>query len=306
MTTPDDPEVQRATDGERPATSWDRGDLPADPFANDAEAADQERELRSMAYARTAAQRIESATRRDGAARMRDLTADVRDQISAARDAAATARDRDDEAHERQVAASTTLDEALLSLRHLRNAAATARRDAADEREAAVADRRAAAADRANAASDRRFGGLDELTGVFRRGAGQLALIHEIDRARRLGRRFAFTVLDVDELKAVNDRDGHAAGDALLHDVAETIVATLRSYDVTVRWGGDEFVCAMSDVSVEVAIERTAEIQHRLGERVPVASVSAGHAELLPTDTLDSVVARADAELYRAKRRRGS
>jgi len=101
-------------------------------------------------------------------------------------------------------------------------------------------------------------------------------------------------------------RASEAAGDALLYDVATAIVQTLRSYDVTVRWGGDEFVCALSDVSLDIAIERTGEIQRLLGERTPVASISAGHAELLPTDTLDSVIARADAKLYLAKRRRRS
>ncbi|HEV7773680.1 MAG TPA: GGDEF domain-containing protein [Conexibacter sp.] len=311
MTTPDEAGTRRATNGDGP---WDQPDAPADPFADDpreappraSEAAGDERMLTTLAHARTAAQRIETATRRDGAARMRDLTADVRDQIAAARDDAATARDKEDQAHELLLAASATLDEALLSLRHLRNAAAIARRQAAEARAAAAADRRAAAADRANAQSDRRFGGLDELTGVFRRGAGQLALMHEIDRARRLRRRFAFAVLDVDDLKLVNDHDGHAAGDALLFDVATAIVQTLRSYDVTVRWGGDEFVCAMSDVSLDIAIERTGEIQRLLGERVPAASISAGHAELLPTDTLDSVIAWADAKLYLAKRRRRS
>jgi diguanylate cyclase (GGDEF)-like protein len=313
MTTPDEPAGQPAVNGDQ-AAGWDRLDAPADPFANAVheaplgarEATGDQRMLTTLAHARTAAQHIETATRRDDAARLRDLTADVRDQIAAARDDAATAHDRDDAAHEQLLAASTTLDEVLLSLRHLRSAAATARRQAAQERAAAAADRRAAAADRANAESDRCFGGLDELTGVFRRGAGQLALMHEIDRARRTGRRFAFAVLDVDDLKLVNDRDGHAAGDALLYDVATAIVQTLRSYDVTVRWGGDEFVCGMSDVSLDVAIERTTAIQRLLGERIPAASVSAGHAELLPDDTLDSVIVRADKDLYLAKGRRRS
>jgi hypothetical protein len=52
-------------------------------------------------------------------------------------------------------------------------------------------------------------------------------------------------------------------------------------------------------VSLDVAIERTTEVQRLLGERVPAASIGAGHAELRPTDTLDSVIARADAELPR-------
>jgi len=52
---------------------------------------------------------------------------------------------------------------------------------------------------------------------------------------------------------SINDNQGHAAGDALLRDVPTAITSTLRSYDVTVRWGGDEFVCALSDVTLEPA-----------------------------------------------------
>ena len=144
------------------------------------------------------------------------------------------------------------MNDATLALQRVRRAAADARQRAADERAAATADRRAAADDREHAASDRRLGGLDQLTGVFRRGMGELAPTHEIDRARRLGRRFVLAVLDVDELKEVNDRAGHAAGDALLRDVGSRSVdaALLRHHRPL---GGDEFVCAMSDVNPELA-----------------------------------------------------
>ncbi len=57
--------------------------------------------------------------------------------------------------------------------------------------------------------------------------------------------------VDVDGLKEVNDRDGHAEGDALLIDVAATIRSKLRSYDPLVRFGGDEFVCAFSDFDLD-------------------------------------------------------
>ena len=60
-------------------------------------------------------------------------------------------------------------------------------------------------------------------------------------------------MIDVDALKDVNDVQGHAAGDALLRDVPTAITSAVRSYDVTVRWGGDEFVCSLYDVSLEVA-----------------------------------------------------
>jgi len=302
---------QHASDRDQAAADWEQTHALGDPAAIDAheasrlerEEGSRERELTAVGRARATAQRIETATHRDEIARLRDLTAEARDRIAQTRDDAAAARDRAAEAREQRAAEAGTMDDAMLALQQVRRAAAEARQRAADERAAAAADRHAAADDREHAASDRRLGGLDELTGVLRRGTGELALTHEIDRARRLERRFVLAVLDVDELKDVNDRAGHAAGDALLRDVAIAITSTLRSYDITVRWGGDEFVCAMSDVTLDIAAERIAEIQHTLNARNPTASISAGQADLRNNDTLDSLIARADAALYLAKGR---
>jgi len=302
---------QHASDRDQAAADWERAHAPADPAAIEArefsrlerDEATRQREITAAGRAWVTARRIETATHRDEIARLRDLTAEARDRIAQARDDAAAARDRAAELRERRAAESGTIDDAILALQRVRRSAAEVRQRAADERAAAAADRNAAADDREHAASDRRLGGLDELTGVFRRGMGELALTHEIDRAHRLGRRLVLAVLDVDELKDVNDRAGHAAGDALLRDVAIAITSTLRSYDITVRWGGDEFVCAMSDVTLELAAERIAAIQRTLNARNPSASISAGQASLRDDDTLDSLIARADAELYLAKRR---
>jgi diguanylate cyclase (GGDEF)-like protein len=169
---------------------------------------------------------------------------------------------------------------------------------------AAAHDRAAASADRRQAARDRQAAGLDELTGVLRRGAGEQALLREIERAHRSGRPLTVAVLDVDALKAVNDRHGHAAGDALLRDVATAVSATMRAYDLAIRWGGDEFVCALSDATIEVAADRVADVRRALAARQPGAAVSVGIAAFEDADSLESVVARADADLYRAKARR--
>jgi len=235
------------------------------------DAASRERDSTAAARSRTTAERIATADLRDEVARRRDLTATDRDR---------NAQARDDAQAERDPAA-----EAL-------------------ERHAAEDDREAAAADRQHAAADRSYASLDELTGVFRRGAGELALTHEIDRARRSGRSLVLAVIDVDALKALNDSQGHAAGDALLRDLPEAITSTLRSYDVTVRWGGDEFVCGLSDVTLEAASDRIAEIQLALNGRQPRATISAGLAELNNDDTLETLIARADRDLYRIKNNR--
>ena len=296
---------QHASDRDQAATDREHSALEATAAENEHErsrternAVRTEREAAAASRSKTTAQRSVTAALRDEAARLRDLTAAARDRSAQTRDDAADARDRAAEARERAAIETGRPDETIAGLRALARASAARRRQSASERAAAAADREAAAADRRHAARDRHHDGLDELTGVFRRGTGELALIHEIDRSRRSGQPLVLAMIDVDALKAVNDNQGHAAGDALLRDVGAAITTTLRSYDVTVRWGGDEFVCAMSDITVHVASDRLEAIQRTLQSRHPGASISAGHTELRDGDTLDKVIARADTALY--------
>lgn len=265
------------------------------------EASARERRSTAATRARTTGRRLATAAQRDEVARLRDLTADERDRRALARDEAADIRDRTAASRERGASEATRLSETYAAMRELRLAAAAVRREARLEREAAASDRAVAAADRARAAEDRRYSGLDELTGVFRRGTGELALAHEIARARRSNTPLVVVMIDVDGLKPVNDNHGHAAGDALLRDVVTAITSTMRSYDVTVRWGGDEFICALSDVTIEVAEARIADTGRVLDALRAGSSVTAGFAMLSPDDDLDSVIKRADAALYRAK-----
>jgi diguanylate cyclase (GGDEF)-like protein len=143
---------------------------------------------------------------------------------------------------------------------------------------------------------------VDELTGALRRGAGLAALQREIDRARRVaGRGLVLIFIDVDGLKTVNDRDGHAAGDERLRRTVAALRSRLRSYDLIVRYGGDEFLCVLTDTGLAEA-RRTAA---SLSEHVHHASggtISVGLAELTAGDTVDALVQRADAELYARRR----
>ncbi len=293
---------QAAADRERSVASEDASTRQVHDAMRDVrDATRSEREASAADRSKTTDDRLAIATRRDEAARVRDVTAVARDRIARSRDEAAAARDSAAVARERRAADAGVPDDTVAVLRTLRLSGALAREQAATDRDAAAADRQAAATDRQYAAIHRHLDGLDELTGVWRRGTGELTLMHEIDRSRRSGRSLVLTMIDVDALKAVNDTHGHPVGDALLREVATAIVSTLRSYDVTVRWGGDEFVAAMSDVSAKVASDRIAEIQRALDDHRPPASISAGCAELRDDDTLDSLVARADAALYRGK-----
>jgi diguanylate cyclase (GGDEF)-like protein len=229
----------------------------------------------------------------------RDSPADERDSAAESRDSAAEERDtaaeeRDSSAEERERTDGLSVGE------HER--AARSRAQAALDRDEGSRDRELAAHDRGLAARDRAHAGVDGLTGALQRDRGLVDVQREVDRARRLDRRLVLAFVDVDGLKAVNDVHGHAAGDELLRDVGVALRTGLRSYDLVVRYGGDEFLCTLSGTDVGGAQRRFDEVARELTDRSPKASTSVGLAALENTETLDELIARADAALYVARR----
>ena len=247
-------------------------------------------------------QSIRDAETPGGTSADRDRLADARDRASEARGVAAEARDsraarRDDRAAARERSGVEGLDAGAASDR------AEARRDrrgAAGDRAGADADRQAASADRVVSAEDRAVSSIDGLTGVHRRDSGTVELERESARAKRTGHPFVLAFIDVDGLKAKNDSFGHGAGDHLLRLTADTIRANLRSYDLIVRFGGDEFVCGLTDVKIEEAARRFAQVNTTL-EETEQASVTVGFAELAGDESLEDVIARANEALHRQR-----
>jgi diguanylate cyclase (GGDEF)-like protein len=223
----------------------------------------------------------------------RDRAADDRDRAAEGRDLAAQTRDRAADDRERKGGRVSVSD---------RGQAARDRERAAQDRAEASRDRERAAHDRRQAARDRSHAGIDGLTGALRRERGLADLQVEIDRVRRSDGRLVLAFVDVDGLKAINDAEGHAAGDQLLRDVAAALRAGLRSYDLVVRHGGDEFLCALPGTDVEGARRRFDEVVTSLMKHCPLASVSIGLAALDRGDTLDELTARADGALYTGRR----
>lgn len=107
--------------------------------------------------------------------------------------------------------------------------------------------------------------------------------------------------LDIDGLKDINDRDGHEAGDRALRTVVATVRARLRSFDPLLRYGGDEFVAGMGGINLEEAEQRFKTIREVLKQDEGIG-ISVGIAVLGVGDTVDVLIARADAALYRARR----
>ena len=147
---------------------------------------------------------------------------------------------------------------------------------------------------------------VDELTGALRRGSGLAALQREIDRSRRApGKGLVVIFVDVDRFKEVNDREGHAAGDERLRETVAALRERLRSYDLIIRYGGDEFLCVLTDSGTAEA-ERSATSLREHVERRTGGTISVGIAELSAGDTVDALVERADAALYSGRRARAS
>lgn len=163
-------------------------------------------------------------------------------------------------------------------------------------------DRRLAAEDRRRAAHYLAAAYRDDMTGALNRRPGREQMQALFDRARRDASALTFVFVDVDGLKLVNDSLGHDRGDALLAAVGSALRLSLRSYDLVVRYGGDEFVCALPGATADAAQESLARVRSTLDGLVPGATVSAGWAELRPGDTIDNAIRRADAALYKSRR----
>ena len=145
------------------------------------------------------------------------------------------------------------------------------------------------------------------LTGARTRGPGLADLDHEIDRARRGTGELVVAYVDVVGLKTINDEHGHAAGDELLRTAVHAIRDHLRSYDLIVRLGGDEFLCVMSEATLEAAHQRFDAVKTALAADADhEREIKVGFAVLEPADSPADLIERADAELLPDRERRGA
>ena len=146
---------------------------------------------------------------------------------------------------------------------------------------------------------------LDALTGLHNRRYFHETLAREVARGHRYQRKLSLIVFDLDDFKAINDRIGHLAGDAVLAEAAERLLTVVRSADVACRVGGDEFAVVLPESNAEEAELLAGRIARVINVRPITAAgtvnLSAGVAELQPGDRPTDVFERADEALYRAK-----
>lgn len=147
----------------------------------------------------------------------------------------------------------------------------------------------------------------DSLTCVANRRYFDQRLARAVDEAHRQSTPLALLFVDVDKLKAINDQHGHAAGDAALRLVGESLARTCRSRDLVARWGGDEFVVLAHWTTGREALvlaQRIREDLARLAAQprlIPCPTVSIGVAELHGALRPEGLLLAADDALYSAK-----
>ncbi len=226
----------------------------------------------------------------------RDRMADERDRTSELQDKAADARNQRAKARDAAVASG-------LASAPDRAESARDREEAERDRSHAAADRHASWLDRASSAGDRTLAAVDQLTGAHSRDAGLIELDREIARAKRTGQPYVLAFVDLDGLKATNDSLGHAAGDRRLRQTADAIRANVRSYDLILRLGGDEFMCGLTGLKMKEAVTRFVLVNAALAEALQ-EPITVGLADLEPDDSLTSISVRADAAMYKERQRR--
>ncbi|WP_447793432.1 GGDEF domain-containing protein [Pseudomonas farris] len=149
----------------------------------------------------------------------------------------------------------------------------------------------------------------DPLTDTGNRIAMDQTLEREVEMSRRHSQPLSLLMLDIDHFKHINDTYGHSAGDEVLKAVASSIKNQLRNVDMVFRFGGEEFLILLSNTSREAAamigerLRFAAQAQDYEAEgKMIELTVSIGCSTLLPGESAESLLRRADSALYVAKR----
>jgi diguanylate cyclase (GGDEF)-like protein len=154
---------------------------------------------------------------------------------------------------------------------------------------------------------------VDPLLDIFNRRGFMRELERALAYVKRYGNPAALLYLDLDGFKPVNDRHGHAAGDAVLQAVARTLAANVRASDTVARLGGDEFAVLLWNLDEARAAAKAAALEQMIAATVIpwktaalAVGASAGIAVLGPGDQAPTVLARADHAMYARKAGRSS
>lgn len=150
---------------------------------------------------------------------------------------------------------------------------------------------------------------MDTLTPLHNRRHFISALNERIMRRQRYDSRCSVMFLDVNKLKYINDVYGHAAGDFALVHAAQVLARHIRNTDVAARIGGDEFAILLEESEGDAALRKAEQLEQSLrdsvcayGDVILPISASVGLTSIEPDDSPDSIIERADADMYARKR----
>ncbi len=151
----------------------------------------------------------------------------------------------------------------------------------------------------------------DTLTGIYNRRFINEFLINEIERSKRMNKRFSIAMLDIDDFKKLNDTYGHMAGDAVLKFMSNLIAESLRKSDIVGRYGGEEFIIIMPETDMKVSGLVSERVRKKIEDgAIPLSkkksvniTASFGIASF-PDDGIssDDLLITADDRLYKAKK----
>ncbi|MBM7579349.1 sensor domain-containing diguanylate cyclase [Jeotgalibacillus terrae] len=146
---------------------------------------------------------------------------------------------------------------------------------------------------------------IDPLTSVRNRRYYEEVLTHFLKKSEEENFDFSYLILDIDHFKKVNDEFGHPVGDQVLQDLAWKLEGEIRSDDVLIRFGGEEFVILLSGIQDKLAVK----IADRIRENIEISewphspiTISIGVSGAQKMDTKDSIFKRADEALYYSKK----
>ena len=149
---------------------------------------------------------------------------------------------------------------------------------------------------------------IDFLTKLYNKRALDEFLQMKESEYKRFGRNYSIVMFDLDHFKKVNDTYGHDAGDVILRSFAMILKKDSRDIDIVGRFGGEEFMAILSETNLEGAVRYAKKVNEHVqrakfmykGKRIPV-TVSAGVAQRKDFASLEETIAKADANLYKAK-----
>ncbi len=151
----------------------------------------------------------------------------------------------------------------------------------------------------------------DALTAIWNRGTILSLMKTELERSNRERQSTSFLLCDIDHFKQVNDRHGHLVGDIVLQEIAQRLIAAVRSYDFVGRYGGEEFLIILSHCDESTLVARSERIRAAIASQPIIAgskelpvSMSVGAITCRnwnPSIPIERILARADTALYRAK-----